>query len=527
MQKKRKREHRMARVGLLMLAAGLTAKVQAQEVAPVEGQVPEVAAPAAGLMPGASDNYFSFGGYVRTWASMNLQDHPETGGGKGELSMLRGSLQLNANAKTGPLRWTVVGRADREVLTGYEKDLQDLARTNTPGGPGSRMLDQYNQSELREYFVDFDLGDSAHFRVGKQQVVWGETDFFHLTDLIHGFDYRWRSFIERDNDELRKPLFLINAKFDIEPLDGSLQAIIRPGIDRKRDIGNSYDLFGGRWASQPNKGVDFLAPGLLNYNYDHPSGDSGDVTGGVRWTGLAGPLNYSLSYLKTYKPDPVVNSAFAPWRATPTGQLGDFIFPKMDVFGASVSGELPGINTVVAAEVAYQKGVAYNVGSNFFGGALPGFGGIQAKNVIVSSLRLDKQFRLMELLGTSENTFASLQLFDTWIQGYKSGEDLVYQAGFGKRAKEHTTLLTGFFTLNYMNSRLNPGFAAGVDLSNGDAFIIPSIEYKIGNNWRLLAEADIFFPRRQKQPGQVEQSTGPLGGFAHNNQFMVRATYQF
>ena len=474
-----------------------------------------------------SDNYIKFGGFVRSWLSMNLQDHPETGGGQGQLSMARGSLELNMDAKTGPFRWTVVGRTDREVLTHYERELENLARQNTPGGPGSSMVDQYNQTQLREYFVDFDIGEHAHFRLGKQEVAWGETDFFHPTDLINGFDYRWRSFLERDNDELRKPLIMANGNFDVPALNGSLQLLVRPGIDQLEDIGNSYQLSGGRWAGQPFKGVDFLGPGSLTLNYRHRYGNANDVTGGVRWTGLAGSFNYAISYLNTYRPDPVVNSAFVPWGEKPKGTLGDFIFPKINVFGGSVSTEVPAIDSVVAAEIAYQKNVPYNVGSNFANGALPGFGGVITKDVVVSSLRIDKQLRLMQLLGTNENTLASLQLFDTWIRNLNGSDDIVYSAGYGKNAKRHTTTLTGFFTLNYMNSRLNPGLAAGVDISNGDAFIIPSVEYKVGNHWRFLAEADIFFPHHQKYPGQVESSTGPLGGLANNDQLMIRATYQF
>lgn len=470
---------------------------------------------------------FQMGGFVRTWAAMNLQNHPETGGGQGELSMLRGAVELNAQAKTGPFSWTVVGRADREVLTPYEKQLQDQVRADTPGGPGSSMLGLYDQTQLREYYVDFDVGPRVHFRVGKQEVAWGETDFFHPTDLINGYDYRWRSFLESDNDELRKPLIMVNGNFDVPALQGSLQVLVRPGIDQLADIGNSYDLSGGRWAEQPNKGIDFLAPGALTMNYRHPYGNENSVSGGARWTGILGSANYAISYLNTYHPDPIVNSAFVPWGQKPTGTLGDFIFPKMNVFGASISNEIQPIDSVVAAEVAYQNNVAYNVGSNFMNGALPGFGGVMTKDVVVSSLRIDKQLRLMQLLGTSEDTLVSLQLFDTWIQNFHDSDDLVYQAGYGMKAKRHTTLLTAFFTLNYMNSRLNPGLAAGMDVTNGDEFVIPSVEYKVGNHWRFRAEADIFFTRYQKYPGQIEQSMGPLGGFANNDQFMIRATYQF
>ncbi|MNU02888.1 hypothetical protein D3C72_2467370 [compost metagenome] len=66
-----------------------------------------------------------------------------------------------------------------------------------------------------------------------------------------------------------------------------------------------------------------------------------------------------------------------------------------------------------------------------------------------------------------------------------------------------------------------------MDVSNGDAFVIPSVSFQIGNHWRLLAEANLFFPKHTRKPGQVESSTHTLGDFARNSQFMLRATYQF
>ncbi|MFB9123487.1 DUF1302 family protein [Paraburkholderia dipogonis] len=474
---------------------------------------------------GLKDN-LTLGGFVRTWASMNLQNHPEVAnGGAGELQMLRSSLELDAGLKTGPFKWTAIGRLDREILTPYEKSLQDMVRQNTPGGPGSSMLQQYDQNELREFYVDTDVGDRVHLRLGKQQIVWGETDFFHPTDLIQGYDYRWRSFLEPESDELRKPLIMANATVSVPELNGDLQMVVRPGLDRKRDIGNNYDLYGGRWIPQPFKGVDFLS--LTNYDYDHPYGKTSSVTGGTRWTGFAGPVNYAMSYLRTFAPDPVLNPSANPIGKTPSGLLGDWFFPTINVFDASVSGEIPVTGTVANLEIAYQPNRYFNTGTN-----LPinqqGTGPVVRKDVITTTIRLDQKLSLERLLGTNAPSLFSLQLFDTWIQNFKSSDDIVAQVGWSAPAKRHDTLMTAFLTLNYMNSRLNPGIAGGVDLSTGDGFVIPSIGYQIGNHWRLLAEADLFFARHSRsaipQPGQ---STYGLAGFANNDQLMLRATYQF
>lgn len=50
-------------------------------------------------------NSFHLGGYVRGWASFNMQNMPETNGNdRWKPSMIRGSLLLDMDAKTGPIK---------------------------------------------------------------------------------------------------------------------------------------------------------------------------------------------------------------------------------------------------------------------------------------------------------------------------------------------------------------------------------------------------------------------------------------
>jgi hypothetical protein len=72
---------------------------------------------------GQDDFTWALSGYVRAWASMNLEDNPELSRvGKDsayKLSMLRGSLLLDLDVKTGPVKWKAIGRLDREYKTNY------------------------------------------------------------------------------------------------------------------------------------------------------------------------------------------------------------------------------------------------------------------------------------------------------------------------------------------------------------------------------------------------------------------------
>src|SRR5205823_5719079 len=115
---------------------------------------------------GNADEGLKISGYARAWASFNLQDQPDTPNynDKWKAQMQRFSVAINADKKTGPVAWHATVRTDQEVLTSYEKHLQDQVRQNTPGGPGSNMLTQYRRTDLRELYGEGELGDRIFLR---------------------------------------------------------------------------------------------------------------------------------------------------------------------------------------------------------------------------------------------------------------------------------------------------------------------------------------------------------------------------
>jgi hypothetical protein len=271
---------------------------------------------------------------------------------------------------------------------------------------------------------------------------------------------------------------------------------------------------------------------LTNYDYHHPDGNIDDVTGGFRWAGEAAKLNYSFAYMKTFNNDPVVNPSVAiggtPYKVAPQGLLGDFIYPKIDVFGATASGYVEALDAVLSTEVVYNKDVPFNYGSDFGGGFLPGFAGVKLKNTLQTMFRIDKQVNLSQLIGTSRPSFFSVQLFNTRVLDFNQNDDIVYLAGYGAPRKRDSVMLTMILAMNYDNDRINPAIAAGWDASYGGGFLIPSVEFVMGDKWRLKVEADLFYSGdRNKQPGQVEKSTALMGYFANNNQLAFRLTRQF
>jgi len=501
---------------------------------------------------GAGDFKFALSGYARAWVSMNLEDTEELralprnkgkASGAGLLSMVRGSVLLDADASMGGLKGKVIARLDKEYKTNYLQDLEDLRKVSNglngnggvPTAGGKSITDNYNNFDFREFWIEAPVGDRTTVKFGRQQLVWGESDFFHAMDLVHGYDLSWRLFFEGENEEWRKPLILLSTKIRIPEANGLVAAYIRPGWDRCTDIGNTYDFRGGRWFVAPYRGFDALAVNKLNC--ENPDNDK--PTYGIRWQGEAFGVNYSIAYLKAHSADPVAN----PNKATlpnstqyndkpVTGLFTDLIHPEIDVVGATVSGYSETLDSVLSAEVAFTKDQPYNVGTGALG-ATPGktgigLDGIKKKDTLTMMLRADKNLHFENILGTTRPSFSSVQLFNTQVLGYHRSEDLARLFFEAAPLKENNTILTAFTVLNYRNDEINPSFAVGFDLGNGGGFAIPAVSMTFGDKWLAKLEADIFWDDGKTSRQQFGGKSSQLfGWFTGASQLALRVTRQF
>ncbi|MEH6617064.1 MAG: DUF1302 family protein, partial [Porticoccus sp.] len=453
-------------------------------------------------------------------------------------------------------------------------------------------MEQYDTTDevmdwLREVYFDVNLFDDRLFvRVGRQQLVWGESDFFQAMDVVHGYDYRGRLFYE-NNEEWRKPLMLFNFQLAMDEFNGTLNWFIRPGWDRAEDMGSNFNIEGGRWIPHPYRGVDFTSF-TNSYRTDHDSGDWSDTTYGIRWNGTWGSIGYSFAYMKTFNAAPIVNPRSTAdgadvayhgiWGVTgdtkayggdePAGGksctatsalgagglcgggslLGDWMYPEIDVYGFTINGFNQAMDATLSAEIAYIPNKPWNYGS--LDSDLPGWNGVKEKDTINVMLRIDKEFKWMETLGTHRPSLSSVQLFDTWILAHDDKDELVEFASFGAPKKEHQAYLTIFTLLNFNRDTINPSFVAGTDLSRGGGFMIPAVEFVMGDNWRFKVEADLWWNDGDKKKtcgkansnsgmtgcsategdpnlGTRENSAGFMDWFADDNQLVFKLTRQF
>ncbi|HSP99526.1 MAG TPA: DUF1302 family protein [Candidatus Dormibacteraeota bacterium] len=110
------------------------------------------------------------------------------------------------------------------------------------------------ESTLREAYIDLTLADAPiSFRVGRQQVIWGESDQFRLMDIINPLDTTWH-LQQEDWDKIRIPLWLVKMIYDLGDVGGFsntfAELVWNPGDFQP---GNKVQFLPAPWAvGEPN-----------------------------------------------------------------------------------------------------------------------------------------------------------------------------------------------------------------------------------------------------------------------------------
>jgi hypothetical protein len=106
------------------------------------------------------------------------------------------------------------------------------------------------ENTLREAYVDFKLADAPlSFRIGRQQVIWGESDQFRLMDIWNPIDVTWH--LQQESwDNIRIPLWLGKGLWDI----GEIPIPVIGGT-----LSNSFlEVVYNPFDFQPNQKIAFL-----------------------------------------------------------------------------------------------------------------------------------------------------------------------------------------------------------------------------------------------------------------------------
>ena len=146
-----------------------------------------------------------------------------------------GRFELGTEGNLGSgIHWKVSGRLDYNAVYDFTNYYQDAVRD-----------DQRFGLQFRETYMDF-TGAGLDWRVGRQQIVWGEMVGVFVADVVSAKDLR--EFILPDFQVLRIPQWAARAEYFKDDFHAELIWIPVPGYDQ---IGKPKNF------SQPGAGSDF------------------------------------------------------------------------------------------------------------------------------------------------------------------------------------------------------------------------------------------------------------------------------
>lgn len=221
------------------------------------------------------------------------------------------------------------------------------------------------KKRIFEVYGDFRLFQRISFRVGKQNLSWGETDLFRILDNINPLDQTFGGFLI-PLDERRVPSFMIKGLLDLGSggpfYNISLEGFVEPFPAL---VEGPTLPAGGPWSviTGPKTPLEFRLPQKEDWK---------DSRGGAKLTFNFLDLTMSLANYWTYPELPTPRLDFDPsieeklrssvpeaadalHEEYPAGiPYIELAYPRIMVSGATISGPLPfSPYTIIRTEVAY------------------------------------------------------------------------------------------------------------------------------------------------------------------------------
>lgn len=387
-------------------------------------------------------------------------------------------------------------RLDMELKDGIGLTAIGRLRLDTVGDLGPRVYRPYNYSsvngpwyndknasiDLRELYVDWKLGRSF-LRLGKQQVVWGESDGIKVLDVVNPQSFR--EFILDDFDDSRIPLWMVNAELPLGD-DGSLQLLWIPDTTYHElaEVGTPYELTSPLLVPQKPASIDYIA--LEPDKPDDPIADS-DV--GARYRMFVAGWDLSLNYLYSYADFPV---PFQGLQDDAGGLLGvlDPEYKRNHLLGGTAS--------TAFGDFSLRTELAWNSDRWFTSSDLAG-GGVEKSEDFASVLGLDWQ--------RSSSSFVSAQWFYSRLMDYRS-------AIVRDRTEQMVSLL---LQQSFVNDTWEIRGLALHSLDYNDSLYQLKLKYWYASEMELYLGTDIFDGK----------STGVFGQFDNVDRVLVGFQYGF
>jgi len=276
---------------------------------------------------------------------------------------------------------------------------------------------------LRELYLDAEWWGN-YWRIGKQQVVWGQADGLKVLDVVNPQSFR--EFIVDDFDDSRIPLWMLNLELALAG-EASLQLLWVPDTSY-----HEWAEVGSAWQLTSPVFIPYLLPEFTTQlqPLEKPSKPIKDSDLGLRYSDFIGGWDITLNYLYHYQDAPVyyqsLDTLAAIQRIAPR-------YERNHLLGSTLSNAFASMT--LRAELAYSS-ATYHSSADFQQRA------IVESGELASVLGLDWQ--------GPETVFVSAQWFQSHLLDYRPEVlreqtehtlSLLYQQGFANEAWELKVLV--------------------------------------------------------------------------------------
>jgi len=300
----------------------------------------------AGALTLDKDGNYQLGGFIQNQTGIRLEDGVNE---RGDFSMFRNELFLDFSAKiSNEFQFKTIFRGHYEGVYGLDSDVRQLPKDKRTV-PGPHALDMESDVDFREYYMTYSTGDFV-FKLGRQQVAWGEADAINIADIVCPLDLSWRwSFPAWE--EIRIPLHMLNAFYIVpnSPHEFKLELVYVPADFRPHNFGYP----GSNWSLYSNIGVpDFVGEAIFKQMADQlPDNDLSNPQGGMRFHALLGAWD---TYWFVYYGRDKVGVQTANRNPAPDNFLGLRVeYPPVTTIGMTFNAFCPWLGTVFRGEMAY------------------------------------------------------------------------------------------------------------------------------------------------------------------------------
>lgn len=397
-----------------------------------------------------------------------------------------GNMQLGEVKFEPELAGTLTPNISFRILGRLRGDTQDQIEPGDPGAQSAARSDWNRRAfivdnldaELREAYADIYAGD-WFFRLGKQQVVWGQADGLRVLDQVNPLSFR--EFTLGNFEDRRIPLWMANLERSFRSV--TVQFLWIP--DHTYNEVPSTGTF--RPTSPllvPSPPTDFSGP-IQAVQGNRPNRLITDDDYGIRLTGFSHGWDWSLNGLYSYSDAPVISQQLAD-----DGTL--FIAPRYErslLIGGSASNAFGKFTLRAELGYATNRYVLINDPTDE--------DGVAKSSELSSVIGLDYQ--------VNADTLFSSQLFMSVLPDNPNGAI----------RDQATGTLTILARRELRNDTIRVEGLLIQDLNQGDGVLQVSANYELTSSVTLSAGVDVFYGTTNGIYGQFDQTDRITLGFEY------------